>query len=130
MDASGKQVCQYEIKSSKRPYALKAETDVKILRKADGLAHVVVNIVDEDGLPVILSDNEITCTIEGPAELLGLEASNNSDMGNYNDNVQRAYHGRLLAYIQSTGETTGTVKVKFTAPWLKETTVELQIQEK
>lgn len=129
MDATGKQVCQYEIKSSKRPYALKAETDVKILRKADGLAHIVVNIVDEDGLPVILSDEEITCTIEGSAELLGLEASNNSDMGDYTDNVQRAYHGRLLAYIQSTGETSGKVKVKFTAPWLKETTVELQIQE-
>jgi beta-galactosidase len=129
MDANGNQTCNYAILSSSRPAALSATADVEILRGERGLAHIVVQVVDENGLPVLLSDDEITCTIEGPAELLGLEASNNSDMGDYSDNVQRAYHGRLLAYIQSTGEATGTVKVKFTAPWLKESTVELQISE-
>lgn len=128
MDEQGKQTCQYEIKTSKRPFALKAESDVAVLRKSDGLAHIVVNIVDEDGLPVILSDDEITCTIEGPAELLGLEASNNTDKSDYNDNMHRAYHGRILAYIQSTGEV-GPVTVKFTAPWLKEASVQLQVVE-
>ncbi len=126
MDEQGKTTCQYEIKTSKRPFALKAESDVAVLRKADGLAHVVVNIIDENGLPVILSDDEITCTIDGPAELLGLEASNNADKSDYNDNVHRAYHGRILAYIQPTGEK-GPVRVKFTAPWLKETSVQLQV---
>jgi hypothetical protein len=128
MDEQGKQTCQYEIKTSKRPFALKAESDVAVLRKSDGLAHIVVNIVDEDGLPVILSDDEITCTIEGPAELLGLEASNNTDKSDYNDNMHRAYHGRILAYIQSTGEV-GPVTVKFSAPWLKEVSMQLQVTE-
>jgi hypothetical protein len=80
--------------------------------------HVLVQVVDAEGIPVMLSDDEITCTVEGPAKLLGLEAGNNRDMGDYTDNVQRAYHGHLLAYIQTTGEK-GTVKISFTAPWLK-----------
>ena len=72
----------------------------------------------------MLSDNEITCQIAGPARLLGLEASDNSDMGDYTDNRQRTFHGRLLAYIQATGQQ-GEIKVRFTSPWLKsvETTI-------
>jgi len=66
----------------------------------------------------MLSDDELTCTIEGPATLLGLEASNNSDMGDYTDNVQRVFHGRLIAYVQANGQA-GEVKVHFKAPWLK-----------
>jgi hypothetical protein len=62
--------------------------------------------------------------MEGPARLLGLEAGNNSDMGDYTDNIQRAFHGRLLADIQTTGQT-GDIKVKFSAPGLKPAEVRL-----
>ena len=75
-----------------------------------------------------LGDNDITCTIEGPARLLGLEGSNNSDMSDYTDNHHRAFHGRLLTYIQSTGEK-GQVRVKFTSPLLQGTEVLLNIGE-
>jgi len=91
------------------------------------LAHVVVQVVDENGLPVMISEDEITCEIQGPIRLLGLEASNNSDMGNYRDNKQRAFHGRLLAYVQTTG-TSGEATLKFTAPWLKSAEIKLIIQ--
>ena len=76
----------------------------------------------------MISEDEVTCKIEGPATLLGLEASNNSDMRDYTDNVQRVYHGRLLAYVQSTGKT-GAVTLTFTAPWLKETKVTINVTE-
>jgi hypothetical protein len=39
-------------------------------------------------------------------------------MGDYTDNKQRVFQGRLLAYIQA-GENAGEVKVKFSAPLLK-----------
>jgi beta-galactosidase len=72
------------------------------------------------------SEDEVTCTIEGPAKLLGLESSNNADMGNFKDNVQRVYHGRLLAYIKTTG-TEGEINLKFTASWLKGTSLAIQV---
>lgn len=53
---------------------------------------------------VKLADNNITCTVDGPARLLGLEGADNTDTGDYRDNRQRVYNGRLLAYIQTTGE--------------------------
>jgi hypothetical protein len=39
-------------------------------------------------------------------------------MGDYTDNKQRVFHGRLLAYIQPTGED-GEINVNFSSPWLK-----------
>lgn len=118
LDANGKEVSRYAIQSSARPYALKVIKQDATMQKEDGLAQVVIQVVDENGIPVMLSDNEVTCQIAGPARLLGMEAGNNEDMGDYTDNKQRVYHGHLLTYIQSTGET-GTVTLRFSAPWLK-----------
>jgi hypothetical protein len=127
MDASGNKTCGYTIRTSGRPYALTASADHTSIRKEKGLAQVSIQVVDADGIPVILSDDELTCTIEGPAKLLGLEAGNQADMGNYRDPVQRVFRGRLLAYIQATGDQ-GSVIVKFSAPWLKPASVHLDVQ--
>lgn len=121
-----KEACRYSIVSSGRPYALTATADNTRLNKNKDLAHVTVQVLDSRGIPVILSDDEITCRVEGPARLLGLEAGNNSDVENYRDNRQRAFHGKLLAYIQTTGQE-GDVKITFSAPWLKNAIVELQV---
>ena len=109
---------------SGRPYALKIVHQNNDISKDKGLAQVSLEVVDEEGIPVMISDDEITCHIVGPARLLGLEASNNSDMGDYTDHVQRVFHGRLLAYIQASGAE-GIIKVKFTSPWLKEIQTEI-----
>jgi len=118
MDAAGNKNCKYAIRTSGRPHTLVATIEDSSIKNGKGLAQIKVQVVDENGFPVILSDDEVTCTIDGPAKLLGLEAGNNSDMSNYRDNVHRVFQGRLLAYIQATGGT-DEIKVRFTAPWLK-----------
>ncbi|HET6556964.1 MAG TPA: DUF4982 domain-containing protein, partial [Prolixibacteraceae bacterium] len=127
-DKNDQQICSYSIQSSSRPTEIKATPDLTVIKKDRGVAQVVVQIVDEKGIPVMISEDEVTCELEGPGKLLGLEASNNSDMGNYSDAVQRVYHGRMIAYIQSAG-TTGTINLKFSAPWLKDAAVTLQVIE-
>ena len=117
-DTNGIQTCNYVINSSKRADALTVQSDKGIIDKNKGLAFLTVQVVDENGVPVILSDDMVTCTVEGPAKLLGLEASNNRDMTDYTDNKHRLYHGRILAYIQATG-TTGMIRIEFTSPWIK-----------
>ena len=128
MDSAGNKTCSATIRSSGRPYALTASTDRTMLLKNKGLAQITVQVVDADGIPVPLSDDEITCTIEGPAILLGLEAGNHADTGNYRDAAQRVFHGRLLAYIQATGEP-GNVTIRFTAPWLKTAQLALNVEK-
>lgn len=118
-DAAGKEFMRHSIQSSKRPYALKIVKQLNSEMNENALAQIVVQVVDEDGIPVMLADNEITCRISGNARLLGLEASNNSDMSDYTDNRHRAFNGQILAYIRA-GEP-GNVKVRFTSPLLQST---------
>lgn len=127
-DKTDQQICSYAIQSSARPTAITAQSDLVSIKKDRGVAQVVVQVVDEKGVPVMISEDEVTCTIDGPAKLLGLEASNNSDMGSYTDHVQRVYHGRLIAYIQSTGNS-GKINLKFSAPWLKEGELTIEVIE-
>lgn len=118
MDKDGNEVSRHLLRSSSQPVALritKADTEIHTDK---GLAQIQLQVVDTDGIPVMLSDNEVTCQIEGPARLLGLEAGNNSDMSDYTDNKHRVFHGNILAYVQATGEP-GRITVKFTSPWLK-----------
>ena len=124
-DADGKDVSSYEIKTCVRPYALRVSADKETLTPG-GVAHLTVEVLDDNGNPVPLADNEITCTVEGPARLLGLEGSDNRDMGDYTDNVQRAYRGRLLAYLRATDA--GTVTVRFRAPLLQGAEVRLNVK--
>lgn len=127
MDKTGKETAHYAIQSSQQPYALEIVRAEKEISKDKGLAQIVIQVVDQNGVPVMLSDNEVTCQIVGSAKLLGMEASNNEDMSDYTDNKHRVYHGHILAYIQANGEQ-GELKVRFTSPWLKsaETTIILK----
>ncbi|WP_370479245.1 sugar-binding domain-containing protein [Tamlana flava] len=117
---NGKELSRYTIETPKAAYALKAkiENDKKIISKNRETILVRIEIVDEHGVLANLAENEITCRIEGPAKLLGLEAGNNQDMSDYTDNTQAAFRGKILAYIQARGDS-GKVKVTFSSPYLK-----------
>ncbi|TRW25910.1 glycoside hydrolase family 2 protein [Flavobacterium zepuense] len=127
LDANNKEVSRYAITSSNQPHALVVKEKSVTVDKQKGIAQIMVEVVDKDGLPVMLSDNEVTCKISGPATLLGLEAGNNSDMTDYTDNVQRVFNGHILAYVQATGEG-GPVTVTFSSHWLQPVTVTVNVK--
>lgn len=117
----------YSIESSGRPYALRVSVDRTCLSGESPVAHLTVEVIDECGIVVKLADNNIECNITGPAVLLGLEGSDNTDMSSYTDKSHRAYHGRLLAYIKATG-IPGDICVKFSSPLLKSTEIRLDVR--
>lgn len=127
LDQNNKEVSRYAIESSKKPYALKIISTDSAISKDEGVAQIILQVVDESGIPVMIADNEITCNILGNATLLGLEGSNNSDMTDYTDNVHRVFHGRLLAYVKALGKE-GQIKVKFSSPWLQPTETIIDIK--
>lgn len=124
-DEAGNVLSSYAVRSSGLPYGLRVTTDCDTLSADRQVAHVLIEVVDEQGIPVRLADNEITCRIEGPARLLGLENGNNSDMSEHRDHRQRVWRGRLLAYVQATGEA-GDICIRFTSSLLQKTEVVLR----
>ena len=126
-NAQGKQVASYAITTSGRPYALRVVADrTELPSGRASVAHLTVEVVDEQGVVVKLADNEISCHVSGPARLLGLEGSDNRDMSPAQQPHRRVYHGRLLAYIQTDGSA-GEVSVRFSSPLLQEATVKLAV---
>ncbi|MBQ4027973.1 MAG: glycoside hydrolase family 2, partial [Prevotella sp.] len=109
----------YEIKTSGRPYALRILSDKKVLKGNGEVAHLTIEIVDEEGNVVKLGDNDITCMVTGAGRLLALENSNIQDTSNLRDFHQRAYQGRLLAYVQSTDQS-GKITIRVSSPLLQD----------
>lgn len=122
-------VADAELKTTGAVSAIIASSDKKSI-KADrqAIAHIYLNLCDEAGNTVYTADNEVTCEVTGPARLLGMEDSNPSNIENYKDNKQHAYHGKLLVYLQATDKP-GQVTVKLSSPGLKDAIVKLEIEE-
>ncbi len=57
-----------------------------------------------------------------------MEDSNPSNIEDYKDNKQHAYHGKLLIYLQSMDDA-GKARIKFTSENLGEATVEINVKE-
>jgi len=128
MDEKGKESARYQINSSKRQQAIKIVQGNQLQAEAkNGISQIELQLVDEDGIPVMLADDEITCNIIGNARLLGMEAGNNSDMSDYTDNKQRVFKGKMLVYIQTNGKPAEEVTVRFTAPWLKPAILKIKL---
>jgi hypothetical protein len=82
-----------EIATSGQPHALRLTTD--------SVAHVFVEVVDEQGHLVSTADNEVTLTVRG-ARLLGMEHGNTADAtitSRSQRNRLRTFGGRLVAYV-------------------------------
>lgn len=123
----GKEAARYFIETSKRPHAIRAEAWKDKISANRGVTQIEVQIVDENGVPVFFSDNKVICTIEGPARLLAMEASNPHDMGDYTNNRLRVHNGRLIAYIEATGKK-GTATISFSSQWLEYATIEIILE--
>lgn len=113
LDEDGRVVSADMIETAGQPHSIKVSTDCGSVSGAQGVAFLTVEVVDSQGRRVPNAADLISCSIEGPARLLGLENSDNTDMTHPKASSRRVYRGRLLAYIVPEGS--GKVKVRFSA---------------
>jgi hypothetical protein len=121
-DAAGKELCRYELHTSGKAERLDVETIGRPSK--DGIVEVVIRIVDNKGIQVMSAQEEITCFIEDPSTILGLESGNNTDMSNNSDYVCKTHHGQLKVYVKL-GKGVVT-KIQITAPGFKSKVVALK----
>ena len=118
IDNNGNVVAKYCIYNDGTPASLKVEDLSKEGLRDDesvenaSLMQLLVSVTDEQGRLVKGARNEITCEIQGDAVLLGMEASNNSDMSDYTDNKQNAFGGQILVYVRKLANKPVTVLFK------------------
>lgn len=122
---NGTEAAFHELKTTGSPALISAACKEPVI-KADrkDISHIWVSLCDQNGNTVYSAENEVLCEVTGPARIIGMEDSNPSNIEDYKDNKQHAFHGRLLIYLQSTGKS-GRVDVKLSSPGLTGTNLEL-----
>ncbi|MBE0674890.1 MAG: DUF4982 domain-containing protein, partial [Bacteroidales bacterium] len=74
---NGQEVASHELVTAGGPAALKAEcTKSSIKADRTELVHIFVTVVDSSGNLVYGATNDITCEVEGPLRLIGMEDAN------------------------------------------------------
>ncbi|OGX88807.1 sugar-binding domain-containing protein [Hymenobacter coccineus] len=120
-------VSETVLKTAGPPAALQIKPDRNSLSaKAQGLAQIEVQVVDQAGKPVPDDATEITVTLTGPARLLGIESGDLASHETYAAPRHRAHRGRLLVYVQATGA--GPIGVALGAPGLAGQAVALRAE--
>lgn len=108
----GEKEVSYTIKTASTPKKLLLKTNKTALNaNAYDVAHIEVQLVDEQNLPVKHINQKVTFEIEGPAKLLATDNGNNVQRKRFDTNTCITENGRVLLLIQSTKEK-GTIKIK------------------
>lgn len=104
-------------------YALAASADrTEIAADGSDLAYITVDVKDANGLQVEDAANNVTFTVEGEGELVGVDNGNAADHQSFQDDNRNAFSGKVLAIVRSTNKS-GTIKVTASAEGLESSTV-------
>jgi beta-galactosidase len=95
--------------------ALSADRTVR----ADGkdLVFITGDIQDANGAIVPNAENSVSFAVSGPGRLVGVDNDNPVDTASYKGTSRRAFSGKVLAIIQSTGSA-GQITVTATSSGL------------
>ncbi|OLF49942.1 glycoside hydrolase family 2 [Streptococcus acidominimus] len=91
------------------------------------LEYIEIDVLDQEGRPVITANQPISITVDGPARLVAMDNGNAVDHQSYQDNNRKAYAGKVLAIVQMTGES-GEVRVSASAEGLEAAHVNFSVQ--
>lgn len=123
----GQVVVTTEVRTAGEPAALRVSVDRDHLRsRIRDVAHVTVEVVDATGLVVPTAGDLVRFTVNGPARLLAVGNGDPTDHGSYQAGQRRAFHGRLLAMIQSADDV-GTVRVSARADGLPPVSIAIAV---
>lgn len=117
LDKSGPATTHYDIRTHGEAKSISALEIVNGKSSISKCLHLLINIVDAQGIRVLDYRKDVKCEVISGGKLLGLENANNSDMSAPKQNHKNANRGQLLAYILRTNPS-APAKVRITAEGL------------
>ena len=121
----GKVVDEQEIHTTGAPAAIRLTVDRKAINAdPSDVAHVKIELVDENGYAVPDADNQIKLTVEGEGSLIGFDNGNPADHTSMKSSLRKTFNGLALAVIQGSRRP-GTIHIRAASPAMKEATTEI-----
>jgi beta-galactosidase len=123
---NGKETGRSSLVTTSEPVALRLTPDRSVIHSEFGdLSYIMVEIVDLNGNTVKYADTEVKFELTGPGELIAVGTANPISEELYVGNQRRAFQGRLMAVIRSSGET-GQIDLKVQAEGLTDSEIQLR----
>ena len=121
-----KKVANHVLKTAKDPEKLviiNQRTNQKFVKEE--LIFLAVEVQDDKGIRHPFAKNEITVSVEGAGELIGLDSGDAFSHELYKQKFRKAHEGRLLLTVRPTD--TGEIKISCTSDDLKGAELEISI---
>jgi beta-galactosidase len=106
---------------------LSADRELIVANRRD-VAHLTVQILDDQGRAVPIADNEVIFELEGEGSLLGLDNGNPASHEDYKSKRRKAFNGLCLAIVQSSGKP-GQIQVTAVSAALKSASLIITTKE-
>jgi beta-galactosidase len=114
----GKPILTVELATTGTPATVRLTADrTRVRTNWEDLAHVIVEILDQQGRLVPTADTRVIFTLTGPGRILGLDNGQSESHESYQGDRRNAFAGRALALVQSTGRP-GEMQLTASAPGL------------
>lgn len=98
------QVAEHVLKTAGPAYQLKLIPEQKnIEARKDALIYITLEVQDSKGIRCPHADHNITVSVTGDAELIGLDSGDQYSHELYKQNNRKAFEGRLLITLRPTG---------------------------
>jgi beta-galactosidase len=128
--SGGKVVVEELIHTTGVPAAIRLSADRNIIQAdPSDVAHVKVEVIDENGYVVPDAAVEIQLSLEGAGSLIGFDNGNPSDRSSMKNSRRNTFNGLALAVIQP-GIKAGNISIKADAPGIKGTSIEISVKQK
>ncbi|MBR0517614.1 MAG: DUF4982 domain-containing protein [Firmicutes bacterium] len=79
--------------------------------KVDGLVQIEISMTDAEGRHIPDTNAMVSCKVEGPAHLVGMDAGNMFDLSLYTEPERKMFNGYLLAVVQA--DAPGDIRITF-----------------
>ena len=91
------------------------------------VAHIIVQLTDENGNPAKTDDREITFEVKGNAKLLGIDNGWKNSVQKFQTNTNTTHNGRTLLIIQAKDKK-GTAKITAKSKGLAAATLTIELK--
>jgi hypothetical protein len=117
----GKQIGEAVMRTASEPTQLCLTPDrTELIADGDDLCYVLVEAFDKDGVSCPLADNEVTFTIDGPAEIAGVGNGNPMSFESFQANKRMLFNGKAMLILRTIEDKPGEIHVRATSEGLKD----------
>jgi beta-galactosidase len=123
----GNKNTEYKVATALDPNKVLLNSDVdEIPADNYSVVHLLVQLIDENGVPVLHADRKLEFEIQGPVKMLGVDNGWERNVQTFQHNEIITHKGKALCIIQA-GTGTGVAKIRVKGEGLLPATTEIEI---